>query len=67
MKDKNNPMYQSKCHAMTLYFDNISVDVSEIIFKNYYTYEISVLVLKIFPKDPFEEEEWDIAIPKKVL
>lgn len=67
IKDKENPKYRSRCNSMTLDFGDASIDVHEIIFKNYYTYAISMLVMKTSCTDSNRFKKWYIAIQKKVL
>lgn len=66
MDDKEKQEYKPKCTSMVLEFDDKPQDVNEIYFKNYYTYIISVLVMKISYNDPKKFKKWYIAIDKKV-
>lgn len=66
IKDKENADYKSKCISMILDFSDTPQDVSEISFKNYYTYTVSVLLMKISYNDPNRYKKWYIAIEKKV-
>lgn len=47
LNDEKNINYKSKCTSLTIDFGEITQSVDEIFFKNYYTYEVSVLVMKI--------------------
>lgn len=66
INDKEEQEYKSKCTSMVLEFGETPQDVNEIYFKNYYTYTISVLVMKISYNDPKRLKKWYIAIEKKV-
>lgn len=66
IKDKENANYKSKCISMILDFSDTPQDVSEISFKNYYTYTVSVLLMKVSYNDPNRYKKWYIAIEKKV-
>jgi hypothetical protein len=66
LNDENNSNYKSKCTSITIDFSEISQDVSEVLFKNYYTYEVSVLVKKILNTDPSNSKMWHVSIKKKV-
>jgi len=67
IKDKKNPKCRSGCNSMTLDFSDASQDVCKIIVKNYYTYAISVLVMKISNTDSNRLKKWYVAIQEKVL
>ncbi|XP_026823410.1 uncharacterized protein LOC113561282 [Rhopalosiphum maidis] len=67
INDQKNPDYNPKCTAMILDFGSTPQDVGEICFKNYYTYIISVLVMKISNTDPKKIKKWYIAIRQKVV
>ncbi|XP_025207198.1 nicolin-1-like [Melanaphis sacchari] len=67
INDQKNPGYNSKCIAMILDFGSTSQDVGEIYFKNYYTYIISVLVMKTSNTDPKRLKKWYIAIKQKKI
>jgi len=67
IKDKNNPKCRPGCNSMTLDFNDASQDVCKIIFRNHYTYEISVLVMKISCTTSNGLKKWYVAIQKKVL
>lgn len=67
INDQKNPGYNPKCTAMILDFGSTSQDVGEINFKNYYTYIISILVMKISNTDPKKLKKWYIAIRQKVV
>jgi len=67
INDKKNQECKSKCTSMILDFIDAPQDVGEIVFKNYYTYTISVLVMKISYADPNRLKKWYIAIEKKVF
>ncbi|XP_016660346.2 nicolin-1-like [Acyrthosiphon pisum] len=64
---QKNPDYNPKCTAMILDFGSIPQDVGEIYFKNYYTYIISILVMKISNNDSKRSKKWYIAIRQKKL
>jgi len=67
INDQKNPDYNPKCIAMILDFGSIPQDVGEIYFKNYYTYIISILVMKISTTDSKRLKKWYIAIRQKVV
>jgi len=67
INDQKNPDYNPKCTAMILDFGSIPQDVGEIYFKNYYTYIISILVMKISNTDSKRLKKWYIAIRQKVV
>ncbi|CAH1726309.1 nicolin-1-like [Aphis gossypii] len=67
INDQNNPGYNPKCTAMILDFGSTSQDVDEINFKNYYTYIISILVMKISNTDPKRLKKWYIAVRQKKI
>lgn len=67
IKDKENTNYKSKCICVILDFGDTPQDVSEISFKNYYTYTVSVILMKVSYTDPNRFKKWYIAIEKKVL
>lgn len=67
INDQKNPDYNPKCTAMILDFGSIPQDVGEIYFKNYYTYIISILVMKISTTDSKRLKKWYIAIRQKVV
>lgn len=56
-----------KCKSMTLDFENIPQNVSKIYFKNYYTYTVSVLIMRISITNPNRLKKWYIAIRQKVM
>lgn len=66
INDKKIKTYKSKCMAMILDFSDIPQDVGAIFFKNYYTYSISILVMKISYTDSDRLKKWYIAIEPKV-
>lgn len=68
------PLYTSindkeilKCKSMTLDFNNIPQNISKIYFKNYYTYTVSVLIMRISNANPNRLKKWYIAIKQKVM
>jgi len=67
INDQKNPDYKPKCTAMILDFGSIPQNISKIYFKNYYTYIISVLVMKISNTDSQNLKKWYIAIKEKVV
>lgn len=64
--DKENKEYRSKCTSMTLDFGDIPQIFTTISFKNYYTYTISVLIMKVSYTDSDGLKKWYIAMDKKV-
>jgi len=66
INDQKNPDYNPKCTAMILDFGSTPQDVGEIYFKNYYTYIISILVMKKLSTDSKRLKKWYIAIRQKV-
>jgi len=66
VNDQKNPDYNPKCTAMILDFGSTPQDVGGIYFKNYYTYIISILVMKISNTDSNRLKKWYIAIRQKV-
>lgn len=66
INDKENKEYRSKCTSMTLDFGDIPQMFTTISFKNYYTYTISVLVMKESNTNSEGLKKWYIAIDKKV-
>lgn len=65
LDNKENPQYKSKCISMILDFSD-SQDVGEIFFKNYYTYTISVFVMKSSHNNENKCKKWHLSIEKKV-
>lgn len=67
INDKEKLKNKSKCIAMTLDFNGTPQDLDTIVFKNYFTYTISVLVMKIADTNANRLKKWYIAIKKKVI
>lgn len=67
-QNDKNQKYQSKCNSLTLDFRDLPYDVGEITFTNYYTYTVSVLIMKkISYTDSNGLKKWFIAIKEKVF
>lgn len=67
LNDEKNINYKSKCTFMIIDFGEQSQDVGEVFFQNYYTYTVSVLVMKISNADPNGLKMWYTSIRKKVV
>lgn len=67
INDKENPKYKSKCNSITLDFNDLPQNVNEIHFKNYYTYTVSVLIMRKLNTHPNMLKKWYVAIKQKVM
>lgn len=66
INDKENFEYTTKCSSMVLDFNDVPQDVNEIHFTNYYTYTVSILIMRISNTDPKRLKKWYMAIKQKV-